>query len=101
MLARGLATEGPLSGIAFLPDDNGKLEFDINRNLLDIQAENTEYLDSLEAGQTKGGTRMGLRIEPASVEVVVLVRNAENGAVVQAHQCNLKRPGDQEAEAKP
>ena len=91
MLARGLATDGPLSGVAFLPDDNGTMEFDVRRELKDIQAENTKFLDSLEAGQTKGGTRMGLRIEPKSVEVVVLVRVAASGNVVQAHQCELQR----------
>ena len=91
MLARGLATTGALSGVAFLPDDEGKLQFSFDRNLLDLQQENTDFLDSLEAGQTKGGTRMGLRIEPSSVEVIVVVRDAKTGEVVQAHQCDMQR----------
>lgn len=91
MLARGLATDGPLSGVAFLPDDDGKLVFSIDRKLTDIEVENTAFLDSLEEGQTKGGTRMGLRIEPKSVEIVVVVREAESGKVVQTHQCDLQR----------
>ena len=91
MLARGLATKGRLDGIPFLPDNEGKLVFSIDRNLSDVEAENTAFLDSLEAGQTKGGTRMGLRIEPNSVEIVVVVREAETGRVVQTHQCELRR----------
>ncbi|MEM7476280.1 MAG: hypothetical protein AAF483_14900 [Planctomycetota bacterium] len=94
MLARGLATDGPQSGIPFLPDDDGKLEFDFARNLTDIEDDNTSYIDSLEEGQTKGGTRMGLRIEPQSVEVLVLVRNAETGEVVQSSQCKIHRTED-------
>ena len=34
---------------------------------------------------------MGLRIEPNSVEIVVVVREAETGRVVQTHQCELRR----------
>ena len=91
MLARGLATQGSLAGVAFLPDDDGKLVFDFNRNLVDIESENAAFINELEEGQTKGGTRMGLRIEPNSVEVIVLVRDAASGEVVQARQCDLKR----------
>ncbi len=91
MLARGLATEGRLDGVPFLPDNDGKLVFSIDRNLAGIEVENTAFLDSLEAGQTKGGTRMGLRIEPNSVEIVVVVRETETGRVVQTHQCELRR----------
>ena len=91
MLARGLATEGRLDGVAFLPDRDGKLVFSIDRNLADIETENASFLDSLESGQTKGGTRMGLRIEPNSVEIVVVVREAETGTVVQTHQCAMQR----------
>jgi tetratricopeptide (TPR) repeat protein len=91
MLARGLATAGPLSGVAYLPDDEGRLDFSFARDLTEIEKENATYLDSLEAGQTKGGTRMGLRIEPNSVEVIVLVRDATSGEVVQAQKCELQR----------
>lgn len=91
MLARGLATDGRLDGVAFLPDDDGKLVFSIDRKLTDLEAENTTFLDSLEEGQTKGGTRMGLRIDPNSVEIIVVVREAESGKVVQTHQCDLQR----------
>lgn len=91
MLARGLATRGPLSGVAYFPDENGTLAFDFSRDLLDLQRENTDYLDSLEQGQTRGGTRMGLRIEPRSVEVIVLVRDAKSGEVIQATQAVMDR----------
>ncbi len=91
MLARGLATRGPQNGIAYLPDDDGRLEFEFARDLSDIEAENTEYMDALQEGQTKGGTRMGLRIEPNSVEVIVVVRDARSGEVVQARKCELHR----------
>ncbi|MEM8669033.1 MAG: hypothetical protein AAGG48_16040 [Planctomycetota bacterium] len=91
MLARGLATGGPLSGVAYLPDDDGRLTFGFERDLTEIQQENADYLDSLEAGQTKGGTRMGLRIEPNSVEVVIVVRDAKSGEVLQSKKCELKR----------
>ncbi|MFN3193770.1 MAG: tetratricopeptide repeat protein [Aureliella sp.] len=91
MLARGLATDGPQSGIAFLPDDEGKLEIRFDRNLHDLETENTVFLDALEEGQTRGGTRMGLRIEPKSVEVIVVARNAETGEVLQAAQSTLER----------
>ena len=93
MLARGLATEGPLSGIPYLPDDAGVVDIPIERDLVTIEKENTEYIDALEDGQTQGGTRMGLRIDPASVEVVVVVRNAETAEVVQAFQAKLNRAG--------
>ena len=94
MLARGLATKGPQNGLPFLPDDDGKLQIDFSKELGEIEAENTAYLDSLEEGQTKGGTRMGLRIEPKSVEVIVVVRNAETGEAIQANKCKVKRPED-------
>ena len=67
------------------------MQFNFDRNLVDIQAENTRYLDAIEEGQTKGGTRMGLRIEPKSVEVIVVVRDARNGEVVQSAKCDLQR----------
>lgn len=89
MLARGLATRGPLSGVAYLPDDEGRLEFQFTRNLDEIESENREFLDALEEGQTRGGTRMGCRIEPGSVEVIVLVRDAESGEVIQARRCEM------------
>ncbi len=91
MLARGLATDGSMSGVAFLPDDDGKMEFEFQRDLLDLESENATFIDRLEAGQTKGGSRMGLRIEPTSVEVIVLVRNAVSGEVYQAYQCEIDR----------
>ncbi|MDA8967836.1 hypothetical protein N9F76_00935 [bacterium] len=91
MLARGLATRGSLAGVAFLPDDQGKLEFRFTRDLAELEAENRDFIDQLEEGETKGGTRMGLRIEPKSVDVIVLVRDAETGEVVQSRQCDLVR----------
>jgi hypothetical protein len=91
MLARGLATTGPRKGVAYLPDDDGRLEFNFARDLSDIESENSRYLDQLEEGQTRGGTRMGLRIEPGSVEVVVVVRDARSGEVVQTRRCELRR----------
>ena len=78
---------------------DGRLNFSFARDLTEIEAENTEYLDSLEAGQTKGGTRMGLRIEPNSVEVIVLVRDAESGEVFQARKCKIQRTEIQRREA--
>jgi len=91
MLARGLATRGSLAGVAFLPDDEGKLEFQFSRNLSELENENRKFIDQLEEGETKGGARMGLRIEPKSVELIVLVRDAETGEVLQSRQCNLIR----------
>ena len=96
MLARGLATGGPLSGVAYLPDDDGRLIFQFSRDLTEIENENTAYLDSLEAGQTRGGTRMGLRIEPKSVEVLVLVRDATSGEVIQSCKCEIDRKEESE-----
>ncbi len=91
MLARGLATRGSLSGVAFLPDAEGVLDFSFSRNLGDLEQENRAFIEELEEGETKGGARMGLRIEPKSVEVIVLVRDAETGEVVQSRQCELVR----------
>ncbi len=91
MLARGLATRGPLSGVAFLPDADGKLSFTFSRDLSEIEEQNRSFIEELEEGQTKGGTRMGLRIEPTSVEVIVVIRDAESGEVVQARQCKMER----------
>ncbi len=91
MLARGLATRGSLSGVAFLPDDEGVLSFSFSKDLTELEQENLAFVEKLEEGETKGGSRMGLRIEPNSVEVIVLVRDAETGEVVQARQCDLVR----------
>ena len=91
MLARGLATRGSLHGVPFLPDAKGVLEFTFDRDLSEIEAENTDFIDELEKGETKGGSRMGLRIEPSSVELIAVVRDAETGEVVQARQCDLVR----------
>lgn len=91
MLARGLATRGSLHGVPFLPDAKGVLEFTFDRDLSEIEAENTDFIDELEKEETKGGSRMGLRIEPSSVELIAVVRDAETGEVVQARQCDLVR----------
>ena len=91
MLARGLATRGSLSGVAFLPDGEGTLSFSFSRDLSELEEENRAFIEKLEEGETKGGSRMGLRIEPKSVEVIVLVRDAETGEVVQSRQCDLVR----------
>ncbi len=91
MLARGLATRGPLSGVAFLPDEDGTLNFSFSRDLSELEQENREFIEQLEQGETKGGSRMGLRIEPKSVEVIVVVRDAETGEAVQSRQCDLVR----------
>ncbi len=91
MLARGLATRGSLSGVAFLPDDQGALNFSFSRDLTELEEENRAFIEQLEDGETKGGTRMGLRIEPKSVEVIVLVRDAKTGEVVQSRQGDLVR----------
>ena len=91
MLARGLATRGSLAGVAFLPDEEGTLSFSFTRDLSELEQENRAFIEKLEEGQTKGGARMGLRIEPKSVEVIVLVRDAETGEVVQSRQCDLVR----------
>ena len=91
MLARGLATRGPLSGVAFLPDEDGTLNFSFSRDLSELEQENREFIEQLEQGETKGGSRMGLRIEPKSVEVIGVVRDAETGEVVQSRQCDLVR----------
>jgi len=91
MLARGLATEGGLSGIPYVPAANGRFEFAFSRDLDDIVQENKAHLDALEQGQATDQVRMGLRIEPQSVEVVIVVREAESGAVVQVAKCVLDR----------
>ncbi len=95
MLARGLATEGSLSGVAFEPDAAGHFEIDFDRDLKAVQAENEAYLDKLEEGKA-AGIRMGVRIEPKSVEVVAVLRNSSTGQVVQA--CQLKFPNREPAE---
>ncbi len=91
MVARGLATTESLDGVVYQPDQQGEFEFDFVRPLADLEAENNAHLDRLEAGQTAGRTRMGLRIEPKSVEVIVLVRDASSGEVAQAFQCDIDR----------
>lgn len=93
MLARGLATEGSLHGVEYKPDARGKFRFEFERQLSELETENIAHYESLEAGQTGGRTRMGLRIEPTSVEVIVLVRDAGSGAVAQALRCDLQRKG--------
>jgi hypothetical protein len=50
MLARGLATEGDLSGVAFEPDGAGRFTIEFDRSLEQLQAENEKYLDKLEQG---------------------------------------------------
>ena len=96
MLARGLATKGSLRGKPYMPNERGVFEFDFERDLEELEKENQEFYESIEAGQTGGRTRMGMRIEPTSVEVIVLVREADTGGVAQAYQCELER-----AEVKP
>ena len=91
MLARGLATQGSLSGVPYVPDAHGNFEFSFSRDLDDIVSENKTHLDSLEQGEAAGQVRMGLRIEPQSVEVVIVVREAAGGAVVQVAKCVLDR----------
>jgi hypothetical protein len=89
MLARGLATEGDLSGVAFEPDGAGRFTIEFDRSLEQLQAENEKYLDKLEQG-TAAGVRLGTRIEPNSVEVIVVMRDKTTGRVYQAYQCPIK-----------
>ncbi len=91
MLARGIATPGSLNGVEYQPDQQGRFEFDFARDLAELEGENAAYLDSLRAGRTAGSSQMGLRIDPHSVELIVLVRDASSGEVAQAHQCQLDR----------
>jgi hypothetical protein len=91
MVARGLATEGSLDGVQYVPDANGRFEIAFNCELAQIVATNKAHLDSLDEGKAIGNTRIGLRIEPKSVEIVVVVREAISGAVVQAGMCVLER----------
>ncbi|MCG8649493.1 MAG: hypothetical protein MI861_06660, partial [Pirellulales bacterium] len=91
MLARGLATAESPRGVMYDPDVLGRFSFDFARDLADLEAENLQHLDELESGQTGGGSRMGTRIDPQSVELIVLVRDAENGEVAQALQIDLDR----------
>ena len=91
MLARGLATDGLLNGVEFSPDDKGKFVLSIDRNLADIEKENSDYLSSLENGNLKAGMRMGMQIDPRSVEIIVVVRDANTGEVIQTHQCDVQR----------
>jgi len=93
MLARGLATKGSLNGVAFTPGDDGRFELKFSRSLDEIVAENKAFIARLEQGQGAGSQRIGLRIEPRSVEVVVVVREAFSGAVVQACKCTLEANG--------
>ena len=93
MLARGLATEGSLNGVAYKPNTKGRFKFKFSCQLDEIVAKNKAHLDALETGQAPGNIRMGLRIEPKSVEVVIVVREAISGAVVQAGKCVLERTG--------
>ena len=90
MLARGLATEGPLSGVSIKSDSEGKFELNFERTLDEIVEENRTQLNMLDQGRTESG-RIGLRIEPRSVEVIAIVRDAGSGAVLQTAKCDLKR----------
>lgn len=89
MLARGLATEGALSGVPFEPDGTGTFTIEFDRSLVELQAENEQYLDALDEGKA-AGVRMGARIEPNSVELIVVLRDAATGEVHQAYKCPIK-----------
>jgi len=92
MVARGLATKGPLKGIPFKPDAEGRFAMEFDRSLADLETENQAYLDKLEGILINDTPRLGLRIEPSSVEVIVIVREVGSGAVWQARRCDLARP---------
>ena len=77
-----------LHGVPFLPDAKGVLEFTFDRDLSEIEAENTDFVETEK--EKPRGSRMGLRIEPSSVELIA-VWDAETGEVVQARQCDLVR----------
>ncbi len=94
MLARGLATDGSYRGLRYKGNEAGRFEFDFARDLDDLEAENAAHLRALEVGQTVGGTSMGSRIEPTSVELIVLVRDATSGEVAQAYPCKLDRSSE-------
>lgn len=92
MLARGLATPGSLRGVPYLPDEAGVFELNFSRTFAELEAANQAHYEQLEQGKTGGGSRIGMRIEPHSVEVIVVVREAATGEVRQAHRCQLERP---------
>jgi len=92
MLARGLATKGPLDGVPYKPDAGGRFEFKFDRSLADLEAENRAHLAKLGMSGAAGAPRLGSRIEPNSVELIVLVREAGSGVVCQARRCKLTRP---------
>jgi hypothetical protein len=95
MLARGLATEGSLDGVLFQPDGTGIFTVEFDRSLADIQKQNEAYLDKLQK-TSSDAARMGTRIEPDSVELIAILRNADNGRVYQAYQIPIK--GREESE---
>jgi len=92
MLARGLATKGSLKGVPFKPDAEGQFELKFDRSLTELETENLAHLARLGMSQATGVPRLGSRIEPNSVEVIVLVREAGSGVVCQARRCTLTRP---------
>jgi len=91
MVARGLATEGSLDGVRYTPDANGRCEITFGRELTELVTNNKVHLDSLAKGKASGNTRIGLRIDPKSVEIVVVVREVISGKVAQASKCHLER----------
>lgn len=95
MLARGLATRGSPKGVPLKLDADGQFAFEFDRSLKDLETENQAYLDRLENTQAAKTPRLGSRIEPNSVEVIVLVREAGGGAVCQARRCKLTRRGQE------
>jgi hypothetical protein len=91
MVARGLATKSSLDGVRYTPDANGRCEITFGRELTELVTSNKVHLDSLEEGKASGNTRIGLRIDPKSVEIVVVVREVISGKVAQASKCHLER----------
>ncbi|MHC4989614.1 MAG: tetratricopeptide repeat protein [Planctomycetota bacterium] len=97
-LARGTVfTE--LDGIAYVPT-RGTMTVPFERSLSELEAANAACLDSLEAAGAGTVSRMSMTIDPRTVFLVALVREAESGRVLQAAELEPDRPDEDVATAQ-
>lgn len=83
-VARAALTNEP-DGESFAPSDE-RLEFACERTWASIETELTTFLDRREADGAAKLSRHATRVDPRQASVVVILRDRETGAVLQAAQ---------------
>ncbi len=96
LVARGPLTPS-LEGEPYEPVD-GKMKYEFDRPLAEIDQANEAYLDSLQRSGAGSVERVSMQIDPKQVSIVAYLRATESKKVLQAVQLNPRGAEPDEAD---